>query len=161
MNPNILHNHIEKLKFFEEFKKDELDYLSKILNNPAPYPAQHELFKEGEHGNDMFIIISGSIQVSYKNNILALLKENDTLGETALLKEDNHRMTTAIAQRNSQLLRISKEIMQKIENENTKVSSKIYKKIAETLSWKLQDEQKRDCKVFCIQSNPQIATITF
>jgi formate hydrogenlyase transcriptional activator len=151
MNQNILHNRIEKLKFFEDFNTDELEYLSTVLDNPSSYPTQYELFKKGEIGNDMFIIISGGIQVSHNNRVLALLKKNDTLGETALLKKDFKRLTDAVALTHSQLLRISSHTIEEIESNNTAISSKIYKKIAESLAWKLIDSSKRDCKVFCIK----------
>ncbi len=71
------------------------------------------LFRKGDFGNDMYIILSGSVNIYAGDQIkdcqpLIILKSGDFFGEMALL-EDSPRSTTAITQEECLFLMISKE----------------------------------------------------
>lgn len=75
------------------------------------------LFREGDYGNDMYIILNGVVNIyagDYGQDCkpLVILKNGDYFGEMALL-EDYPRSTTAIAQEECLFLMISKSNFEK------------------------------------------------
>ena len=76
-------------------------------------PAGHTLFEQGEDGDDLFILRSGSLgvympQPSGHLRLLALIRSGETAGEMAVISGEP-RSATVIAIRDSELLRLSKE----------------------------------------------------
>ena len=45
------------------------------------------LFKEGDHGTDLYIIVSGTIAVTHSGELVATLEAGDAFGEMAVLDE--------------------------------------------------------------------------
>jgi NTE family protein len=76
-------------------------------------PAGHILFEQGDKGDDLFILRSGSLgvympQPSGHLRLLALIRSGETAGEMAVISGEP-RSATVIAIRDSELLRLSKE----------------------------------------------------
>jgi len=76
------------------------------------YPRAHLLFAEGETGNTMYIIQSGSVKITKvvdnKEIILAVLSKGDIFGEMALL-EDKPRAATAEVYDECTLLAVNRD----------------------------------------------------
>jgi len=76
-------------------------------------PAGHTLFRQGDDGDDLYLVASGSLGVYQQRpsgdlRLLALIQAGETVGEMALISGER-RSATVIAIRDSELLRLSRE----------------------------------------------------
>ncbi len=66
------------------------------------------LFSQGDEGSDMFLILSGSVEVSDKNGVVATLEVGDMFGEMSLV-DSLPRSATVTAVSQIDVLRLSRE----------------------------------------------------
>lgn len=95
-------------------------------------PAGGVVFKEGDAGEDMFIIESGQIDIVRKargDDVLASLGPGDFFGEMAIL-EDQPRFASAIAKSDSRLLRIERAAFADVLRQNVEIAVRIMRKLA-------------------------------
>lgn len=75
----------------------------------AKYTANTVIFREGDTGDDMFIVHEGEVIISKKarnaEQVLAVLKDGDFFGEMALFT-DQQRSATATVNKSSVILRL-------------------------------------------------------
>jgi len=92
------------------------------------YPKGVMLFAEGEPGEELFVIQSGSISISKivdgKEMLLGMLKAGDILGEMALL-EDKPRAASAMATEDCVVMAVSKANFEILIRKQPQVVSKI------------------------------------
>jgi CRP-like cAMP-binding protein len=94
-------------------------------------PAGTPVFKEGDLGNDMYIIESGQIDIIHQNRtdeVMASLGPGDFFGEMAML-EDQPRYATAFAKTTSRLLRIERAAFADVLRQNVEISVRIMRKM--------------------------------
>jgi len=72
------------------------------------YEAGKIIFLEGEHGDNMYMILRGEVSISYEGVLLATLTSGDIIGEMSLL-DSQPRSATAMALADVSLLCVSKE----------------------------------------------------
>ncbi|UCH09867.1 MAG: cyclic nucleotide-binding domain-containing protein [Fidelibacterota bacterium] len=72
-----------------------------------------EIFRDGEHGQTMFIVLEGQVEISKvlgdQKTVIATLEKGSILGEMAII-DNQPRSATATAAINSTLLEISREM---------------------------------------------------
>ena len=68
-----------------EVFKDSEDY--------QEFPAGSVIFKEGEQGNLMYVVIKGEVDVSLKDKLLATAHPGEIVGEMALINADMRSAT--------------------------------------------------------------------
>jgi CRP/FNR family transcriptional regulator len=87
---------LNKVPLFSRLKTEDIHMISSIATEEA-YEESHILFREGDIGDKLFIIVSGTVQIIKQRDgayiQLALLKENDFLGELALFDEETRTAT--------------------------------------------------------------------
>jgi len=131
---------LEKISIFEGLKESELNevflFLDKLSINKG-----NSIVREGEEGNDVYIVISGYAQVFKSkpegNIFLSKLGPNDCFGEMALL-ETTTRSATVEALEDMVLLRLPPSALQKIKNWQESTYSKIIFNIAKIVSSRLR-----------------------
>jgi len=100
------------------------------------------LFKDGEAGQQMFVIHSGKIRITKKigeiEKTLAILPAGEFFGEMAILN-DEPRTATAVVEEDSQLLVIDPKTFEAMIRGNSEISLRMIKKLAQRL--KQADEQ--------------------
>jgi CRP-like cAMP-binding protein len=101
------------------------------------FPENTVIFREGDSGNDMFIIQSGEVIISKKSqkntqHVLAILKNGDFLGEMSLFTSEN-RSATAITIKESLILRIDKTSFDFMLSSNLPFAKKMITKLCERL----------------------------
>ncbi|MDH4200709.1 MAG: cyclic nucleotide-binding domain-containing protein [Spirochaetia bacterium] len=116
------------------------DLIDKFGQN---YPENSVIFREGDAGDDMFIIQSGEVTISKKSqkntqHILAVLKSGDFFGEMSLFTTEN-RSATAVASTKSLILRIDKSSFDFMLSSNLPFAKKMITKLCERL--KRADDQ--------------------
>lgn len=93
-----MRQYIERLSqvpLFSECSAKELEHLSRVLDE-VNLPAGRVMAAQGEHGREMFIIVSGSASVVRDGEAIADLGPGDYFGELALL-DAGPRTATVVA----------------------------------------------------------------
>lgn len=95
-------------------------------------PAGQFIFREGDPGDEMFIIEAGSIEIlrSVRGSTpLAVLEPGDFFGEMAVL-EDQPRFASARAKEATRLLRVDRAAFAQLVQENFEIAVRIMRKLA-------------------------------
>ena len=100
------------------------------------YPKDCLLFAEGEKGNNLYIIQSGSVKITkIVNNqeiVLAILKKSDIFGEMAML-DDKPRAATAEVYEDCKLLAVNKDNFSKLIQDQPDMVVKLTSLMAERI----------------------------
>ncbi|MBJ6765361.1 cyclic nucleotide-binding domain-containing protein [Corallococcus sp. H22C18031201] len=91
---------LKKVALFEGLTQGQLAKVAQIAQ-PRSYPTGAFLFREGEAGQDMFVIAEGKVRISKSvpgigEEALAILEAGQYFGEMAVI-EDSARSADAIA----------------------------------------------------------------
>lgn len=70
--------------------------------------AGENLFTEGDYGNSMYLVKSGTINIMVAGNLLAAVGPGEVLGEMALIDQPR-RSATAVASTDSELICINEQ----------------------------------------------------
>src|SRR5215470_4875883 len=101
---------LQRLKLFRDVAPEELGALAQVVQ----FPAAALIFREGEVGDCVYVIVRGSVQVCTHDRtgeeiVLAQLKEYEHFGEQSLLPDrSSHRNASLRACEDVTLLRIPK-----------------------------------------------------
>ena len=102
------------------------------MNSYFEVPAGQFIFREGDPGDEMFIIETGAIEIlraTRGSAPLAVLEPGDFFGEMAVL-EDQPRFASARAKEASRLLRIDRNAFAQLVQENFEIAVRIMRKLA-------------------------------
>lgn len=107
---------LAKSEIFTDLEKGCLSCLAAIAT-PVSFKKGQEIFAEGDNGDSFYQILEGSVAIAKKDEAgsqreVAVLKENDILGEMALLT-DSPRSATAKCLTDVRLVRILRSDFQK------------------------------------------------
>jgi CRP-like cAMP-binding protein len=102
------------------------------MSNYVEVPAGQYIFREGDPGNEMFIIETGAVEILRQvrgTTPLALLEPGDFFGEMAVL-EDQPRFASARAKSASRLLRVDRSAFATLIQDNFEIAVRIMRKLA-------------------------------
>ena len=132
---------IETTQMFRDFVWHDIETLSGYMQ---AYEASNEttLFREGEKGTYMCLIIRGKVAVykeDHNNNkkIVATIGSGKTLGEMAII-DGEPRSATAIVSEPTTLTILTETNFLRIVNEKPALAAKILLKVARLLSQRLR-----------------------
>jgi CRP-like cAMP-binding protein len=94
------------------------------------------IFYKGTTGNQMYVVLGGSVAIADGRKVLAKLNVGDTFGEMALVNNEP-RSASAVAMEDSQLFVLSETVFQKLLTK--RVAIQILLNIVRTLSHRLRD----------------------
>ena len=97
------------------------------------YPAGHQLFDQGDQGHQMYIIKSGSVDISRGDETMATLKSGDFFGEMALMGK-LPRNAAAKTSEESEIFVLKKDAFDALLFKNPEAAEKIKKTFAERFS---------------------------
>lgn len=117
----------KSLDIFSGFDNEEIEIISK-LSELKVYKENDTIFRKGSNELFIYAIVKGCIRIVKYNTkgeeiLLATVCNDSILGETSLLK--NEFTSTGVADDFVELLRISKEDMEKLIDENPQIGNKI------------------------------------
>ncbi|MDT8316377.1 MAG: cyclic nucleotide-binding domain-containing protein [bacterium] len=133
---------LKKVRFFDTLTEDELKEIAS-LSKTEEYKEGETIFKEGDEGERLFIILSGAVRIS-KNipgmgeEALSVLRAGDYFGEMALI-DNAPRSADARIHEDSSLMTLSKKDLETLMDEKKDMGYKILSKFVETLSQRLRD----------------------
>ncbi|MFA5299023.1 MAG: response regulator, partial [Lutibacter sp.] len=125
-------NTIENLESIEDLKNYFCDF-----GTERKLKKGEVIFREGDYSNNVFLIYKGSVKSIKLNEfgkelIINIYKADDFLGFAAII-ENSRYYETVIAMENSEILTVSKTIIQQILENNFKLSLDIFQLINENL----------------------------
>ncbi len=103
------------------------------------------IYDEGDSGDSMGILITGSAKVCKGNNILTILRPGRTFGEMSLL-DHQCRSAKVIALEDSTFLSINRIHFEKLSNDHPAIALKMTLKIAKLLSQALRQTSGQLCE---------------
>jgi len=96
-----------KSDFFKNTPSDCLDALT-FSGNIEDYSDQQVVFQQGQMGDSAYVVIQGSLAILQDGKLINTLPQGSFLGEVALMMNNGKRSATAVAQRNTKLLKIGR-----------------------------------------------------
>ena len=125
-------NTLENLENIEDLKNYFCDF-----GTEKKLKKGEVIFREGDYSNNVFLIYTGSVKSIKLNEfgkelIINIYKSDDFLGFAAII-ENSRYYETVIAMENSEILIVSKTIIQQILENNFKLSLEIFQLINENL----------------------------
>lgn len=118
------------------------------------HPAGYELIRQGDHSNDIYFILDGTLQIVVNGHPVATRGPGDCVGEMAAIQPTQKRSATVIAQMSVVLAKLTEPQFDDIAGRHPH----LYRNIAQELSRRLLERNKlvnvyRDkIRVFIISS---------
>ena len=95
---------LKNIPLFSKMPPEELGHLAGIAEEVV-YSEGDTIIQEGDHGEEMFLIVEGEIEIHRDTESLAVLGSQDYFGEMSIL-DGEPRSATATAKADCLLLRI-------------------------------------------------------
>lgn len=139
--------------FFRELTPGELDRIIG-LGRLVSYPKDAVLFKEGDPGEALYIVVDGSVRIGKvvpgaKEEAMAFMERGSCFGEMALFDEFP-RSATAIAQQECRVLFLEKQAFLGLLHGDPVIASKILWAFCRTLSIRLRETTDRIVTFFAL-----------
>jgi len=124
-----------------------------IIGQVRSYRANEVIFREGDAGDGLFIVIRGGVRISKQSptgeEALAVLEANAFFGEMALI-DFSPRAADAIANEDSEVFFIPlKDLRVLIESHHT-IALKVLYALCEVLAQRLRETNERYMSIFTI-----------
>lgn len=120
------------------------------------YPAGTRIFKEGETGEEMFIIQSGQVKITKHTSdgekTLVILSEGDFFGEMAVI-DNEPRSASAVALTDVKMIVLNQEVFESTMQTN----AHIVKKILRNMSGRLREADKQIANLMLKDHNRRVA----
>jgi CRP/FNR family transcriptional regulator, cyclic AMP receptor protein len=123
---------LRQAPLFEGLSKKELTELAR-RSEDMELDAGTVLCKEGEIGQEFFVIVDGEVEVKRKGRRLGTRGAGDFIGEIALL-EDMKRTATVTAKTPLHVFVLTRPTFQHLVNEHPAVERKILRTLARRLA---------------------------
>ncbi len=111
-----MYEFLKKVPLFAELPDEDLDRLCEMMT-AVHLPAGDELFAEGSHGEQAYVIREGELEIvkvsGSREVLLALRGPGEVIGEMALI-EDLPRMASVRARNDTDLLAIHRDQLQQL-----------------------------------------------
>lgn len=144
-NEEEILNFLKSIKAFSSLSSSELKQVSKYLK-PAAIKTDGILCKEGEDGDELFIIQSGRAAVAIKlqdgsEKEIAEFSTGDFFGEMAIF-ENEKRSATCFAKVDSRIFKLYKKDFLAIMTENPVIAIKIMREMLDITSARISNTGK-------------------
>jgi CRP-like cAMP-binding protein len=137
---------------FQNLSYLEMNLVKKLVHKRTYRPGE-VIFRQGEIGVGMYIIVNGNVNISVENQVdlksdqqetlITQLKAGDFFGETALVEASSRRPATATAANDVTLLGFFKPDLSEILDRNPRLGALLLSRIADILSRRLKETSLR------------------
>lgn len=116
---------LKSVSLFQSIPGEDLSRISQIAEE-VHFDAGESIFKAGEFGDSMYIVMNGTVKIHVGEQEIAVLGKGECLGEMALLDQDP-RSADATVEENVILLKISGDAFYEIMSGNMDIMQGIVK----------------------------------
>ena len=116
---------LKTVDLFQNIPGELLSQVSQI-SKARNFAKDQTVFKEGDSGDSMFIVIKGRVAITKGDKEIASLEKGASLGEMALL-DNEERSANAIAKEDSVLLKINQDVFYELMESNADIMKQIIK----------------------------------
>ncbi|AFY72226.1 putative membrane protein [Synechococcus sp. PCC 7502] len=133
MNKNAL---LQSIPLFKGLSSEDLSFLAYAVNVKS-YKAKEVIFKQGDIGDTMYVVVRGCVNISVLDNTSESISLKDLIrgeyfGELALI-DDKPRSASAIAATDVELLQLTREMLASYIHAEPRVAMTILRTMAERL----------------------------
>jgi len=121
---------LKAVPFFNAMSKSDLAAVAQQTDE-VDVPAGKVLAREGDFGDEFFLIDSGTAQVTRGGEPIAELGAGDFFGEMSLLQEEDRRNATVTATSPMSLIVMTRASFRALERGHREVHETVAKAIAE------------------------------
>jgi len=127
------------LKQIDLFRSIPGEYLAEIarITREIAFNNGEVLMQEGDLGDYLYLIVSGTVSVTVKGREVARLSQRDCVGEMAIL-DSEPRSATVTATQNVVALQIDRDDFYRIMHERTEIAEGIIKVLTHRLRARLE-----------------------
>lgn len=131
---------------FEMLSKDELAYASE-LSRPRKFSAGQVIFEEGELGDSLYVIVSGTVEVLRKDGsgaqrTISVLGPPMFFGEMSLIDKE-YRSATVRARSDTEVLQVTAENLAAFRKQHRDGFTFLVINIARVLSSRLRESNSK------------------
>ena len=119
---------LRRVPLFSQCRGEPLDLIGR-LTDEVDVPDQYTLMRQGDIGQEFFLIIEGRVRIERDGAVLNTLGPGDFLGEMSLLSEDR-RTATAVTEGPSKLLVITHSGFNSLLDSSASIRSAILQSVA-------------------------------
>ena len=119
---------LKRAPLFEGLSRKELSQLARVTED-LEVPAGEVLCREGETGQEFFVIVEGETDITSKGKRVASRGGGDFVGEIALL-EDTTRTATVTAKTPLRLFVLTRQDFRRLVDETPSVERKVLQTLA-------------------------------
>jgi zinc transporter ZupT len=129
----LLFRQLSKIKFFHNLSPSKVQLITPYLHR-FHYREGKLIVHEGDPGDMFFVIESGEAIIidDRNNNVIGILKENETYGIVELMTGTTHQYTVLV-KNDMHVWVINKESLDRVINLNSELASEIKKLVAENI----------------------------
>ncbi|UCG25862.1 MAG: cyclic nucleotide-binding domain-containing protein, partial [Chloroflexota bacterium] len=138
---------LKNVPLFSNLSEEDLVHICGMVSRVRLEPGE-ELFAEGSHGNQAYVIEEGELEIvkisGTRKVLLALRKPGEVIGEMALL-EDRPRMAGVVAGVESVVIAIEREQLQELMRTSPSAAEAMYYNVLErwrTTQSRVQQSEK-------------------
>ena len=141
-------SHLKKNVLFQDLSPRDIKFVGDIIHLRT-YQDGERIFRQGELGAGMYIVVSGAVEISAANPpdepgpqpdeiSITQLETGDFFGEVALVEENGRRSATAVAIGNTTLIGFFKPDLFDIMARNPRAGLKITLRLGQVLGQRLK-----------------------
>jgi hypothetical protein len=108
-------------------------YAERLGRYKVGYEEGHVIFTEGDPGDAMYYIMSGSVALTRGNQTLRLMKPGEYFGEMAMLLKTTRSATAIVVEGDTELVTISSANMDAVLRQNPAVVLSLLEEMAQRL----------------------------
>lgn len=137
---------------FEDLSGRELSFIETLVHIRKYRPGEH-IFKQGEVGVGMYIVIIGNVDITLEDDSIdatsdgaiyvTRLGHGDFFGEISLIEEGGRRTANAIAHNEVTLLGFFKPDLAELIDRNPVTGIKVIKKLSQVLGRRLRETSNK------------------
>jgi CRP/FNR family transcriptional regulator, cyclic AMP receptor protein len=129
---------VRRVPIFQELRDDFIVRLASVMDE-VMVPANHLIFRHGEEGRSLFIVVSGRIKIHIGNNQLAIFSQGESFGEMAVF-DAQPRSASATTLEPSQCLELTQEQLYEAIEETPEIAVNIIR----VLSRRIREQNEKN-----------------
>ncbi|MEH1890496.1 MAG: cyclic nucleotide-binding domain-containing protein [Nostoc sp.] len=119
---------VRRVPIFKELRDDFIVRLTSVMNELS-FPANYTIFRQGEEGRSLYIVVSGRVKVHIGNKQLAEVEQGKYFGEMAVF-DTQPRSATATTLEPCEFLELTQEQLYDAIEETPEIAVNIIRELS-------------------------------